>query len=162
MSNTNVLVVKDKVQRFAKQFFNHVQLDDDGNLSIPYESTNVHIEVFDLTDADPDVNAFRKDSDISMTAVQVWAMVLLDVKGSNDLYKWVAIEGQQFLQGSFRLVLRDDGLFNLVFSTTLAGDTLDAGELKGALAAIAISADNEDENLKKKFGGRTVEDVRNQ
>lgn len=162
MSNTNVLVVKDKVQRFAKQFFNHVQLDDDGNLSIPYESTNVHIEVFDLTDADPDVNAFRKDNDISVTAVQVWAMVLLDVKGSNDLYKWVAIEGQQFLQGSFKLVLRDDGLFNLVFSTTLAGDTLDAGELKGALAAIAISADNEDENLKKKFGGRTVEDARNQ
>ena len=43
MASPNLLLVKDKVQRFAKQFFNVVQLDDDGDLSIPYESTNIFI-----------------------------------------------------------------------------------------------------------------------
>ena len=34
---SNLLVVKDKVSRYAKEVFNVVQLDDDGDLVIPYE-----------------------------------------------------------------------------------------------------------------------------
>ncbi len=83
MSNSNYLVVKDKVQRFAKQLFNIVELNDDGSLSIPYESTHIFIEVFDMTSNDAEMNAFRKENDLSFTIVSIWAMVLVDVKTNN-------------------------------------------------------------------------------
>lgn len=160
MSNNNYLVVKDKVQRFAKQLFNIVELNDDGSLSVPYESTHVFIEVFDMTSDDADFNAFRRDNDLSFTTVSVWAMVLMDVKPNNELYKWVAIDGQDYMLGGFKLVVLDDGLVNIVYRTALSGDNLDAGELKGALLAVATSADEMDETLKSRFGGKTVQDIR--
>ena len=161
MSNNNYLVVKDKVQRFAKQLFNTVQLNDDGSLSVPYESTHVFIEVFDMTSDDADFNAFRRENDLSFTTVSVWAMVLMDVKPSNELYKWVAIDGQDYMLGGFKLVVLDNGLVNVVYRAAVSGDNLDAGELKGALLAVATSADDMDETLKSRFGGKTVNDIRN-
>ncbi len=161
MSTNNYLVVKDKVQRFAKQLFNTVQLNDDGSLSVPYESTHVFIEVFDMTSDDADFNAFRRENDLSFTTVSIWAMVLMDVKPNNELYKWVAIDGQDYMLGGFKLVVLDDGLVNVVYRAAVSGDNLDAGELKGALLAVATSADEMDETLKSRFGGKTVDDIRN-
>jgi len=161
MSNTNYLVVKDKVQRFAKQLFNIVEINDDGSLSIPYESTHVFIEVHDTTSTDPDFAAFKKENDLSNSIVSVWAMVTMDVKPTNELYKWIATEGQEFDYGSFKVVPRDDGFVNVVYRCTLSGDKLDAGELKQALLAVASTADNNDESIKSRFGGNTVSDIRN-
>lgn len=160
MSNSNHLVVKDKVQRFAKQFFNIVSLDDDGDLSIPFESTHIHVSVYDNQSNDEEVLAFRKENDISSTIVMVWAMVLINVKPSPDLYKWVATEGQTYDYGGFRVVVNDKGLCNLIFQYNLPGDTIDAGELKNALACVGFSANGEDENLQSKFGGTRVTEVR--
>jgi hypothetical protein len=160
MSNNNYLVVKDKVQRFAKQLFNYVELNDDGSLSIPYESTHVFIEVFDLTSNDPEYNAFKKENDLPFNIVSVWAMVLMDVKPTNELFKWVATEGQEFDYGGFKVLVRDDGLANVVYRTTVGGDNLDAGELKQALVSVAFTADGNDETLKSRFGGKTVADYR--
>jgi uncharacterized protein (UPF0303 family) len=161
MSNNNYLVVKDKVQRFAKQLFNTVQLNDDGSLSVPYESTHVFIEIFDMTSDDADFNAWRKENDLSFTTVSIWAMVVMDVKPSNELYKWVAIDGQDYNLGGFKLVMLEDGLVNIIYRTAISGDNLDAGELKGALLAVATTADETDEMLKSRFGGKVVEDIRN-
>ena len=161
MTNSNYLVVKDKVQRFAKQLFNVVELNDDGSLSVPYESTHVFLEVHDVSSTDAEFAAFRKEHDLSNTIVSIWAMVLLEVKGSNDFFKWIALEGQGFDYGSFRAIELEDGRYNLIFRNTLAGDNLDAGELKESLLCVATTADNFDEELKNKFGGNKVADIRN-
>lgn len=161
MSNANYLLVKDKVQRFAKQLFNTVELNDDGSLSIPYESTHIFLEVYDVTSDDNEFNNFKKENDLSFTAISVWAMVLLEVKPSADLFKWIAIDGQTYDYGGFKAVERDDGKLNLVFRTALPGDNLDAGELKEALLAVASVADGNDEDLKARFGGMTVANIRN-
>jgi hypothetical protein len=161
MSNNNYLVVKDKVQRFAKQLFNVVELNDDGSLSIPYESTHVFIEVYDLSPTDADFAAFKREHDLSNTIVSVWAMVLMEVKGSSDLFKWIATEGQGFDYGAFRAIEREDGKYNVVYKSGIPGDNLDAGELKEALLSVAATADNNDEELKRMFGGQTVADIRN-
>ena len=42
---STLLVVKDKVSRYAREVFNIVQLDDDGDLIIPYESTKIWIQL---------------------------------------------------------------------------------------------------------------------
>lgn len=161
MSNNNYLVVKDKVQRFAKQLFNIVELNDDGSLSIPYESTHVFIEVIDVTSDDPEFNNFKKENDLPFNIVSIWAMVLMDVSPNNELFKWIATDGQEFDFGSFKVLIRDDGFANVIYRTTIGGDNLDAGELKQALLAVASTADNNDETLKSRFGGKTISDVRN-
>lgn len=162
MASPNLLLVKDKVQRFAKQFFNVVQLDDDGDLSIPYESTNIFISCGELDQSSAELNEFRRDNEISTTIVNVWALVLREVKGTPELFKWVATEGQTFDYGRFKVSEMPDspGKYAVIFEHNLAGDTLDAGELKGTLAAVGFVADGEDDNLKARFGGKTVEDLR--
>lgn len=162
MVSPNLLLVRDKVQRFAKQLFNIVQLEDDGDLSVPYESTHIFIRCTEHVPIEQEMQEFLRENEISTTLVGVWAMVLRDVQGSLELFKWIATEGQTFDFGRFKLSEMPDspGKFMVIFEHNLPGDTLDAGELKGALFAVGIVADGEDENLKARFGGKTVADIR--
>jgi hypothetical protein len=52
----------------------------------------------------------------------------------------------------------DKGKVQVLFEITIPGDTLDPGELKQALIAVAFTADNLDYELKAKFGGMRIED----
>ncbi len=142
MVSPNLLLVKDKVQRFAKQFFNVVQLDDEGDLSIPYESTNIFISCGELDQSNQELNEFRRENEISTTMVNVWALVLREVKGTPELFKWIATEGQTYDYGRFKLAEMQDspGNYVVIFEHNLAGDTLDAGELKGTLAGATFPA----------------------
>ena len=162
MVSPNLLLVKDKVQRFSTQLFNNVQLDDEGGLSISYESTHIFVSCSELDQSVPELNEFRRENELSNTVVNIWAMVLREVKGTPELFKWIATEGQTFYFGRFKAAELDDapGKYIIVFEHNLAGDTLDAGELKAAMFNVATTADNEDDELKKRFGGKTVEDLR--
>ena len=161
MASADLLLVKDKVQRYEKQFFNIIQIDDDGDLRIPYESTHVVISVYETATSDPDVLAFRKENDISKTIVNLFAFVLWGVKTTPELFKWIATEGQEFDYGAFRVIIDPDNSknCNVQFQYRLAGDTLDPGELKNALAAVAFVADAEDDGLQAKFGGKRSSDI---
>jgi len=155
---SNLLVVKDKVSRYAREVFNIVQLDDDGDLIIPYESTKVFIRVFEREVA-AENEAFWNENQLSRTAVYVWAPTIFDVKPSNELYKWVATEGADFFYGHCKVSpFGESGNVQVLFEITLAGDTIDPGELKQALLAVAMTADDLDDELKKKFGGKRVDD----
>lgn len=157
---SNYLIVKDKVQRFAREVFQTVQIDADGDLSIPYESTTAFISVSER-DVDPEMKALWDENQLSYTLVNVWAPVIVDVKPSDDLYKWVATEGQDYIYGTMKVVPFDDkGKVQVIMSMTLPGDTLDPGELKNALFSVCLTADSQDEVLQKKFGGKRVEDLR--
>ena len=76
MASTQLLVVKDKVQRYAKQFFNVINVDDDGDLRITFESTHVVLQVVELDTSNPDIVEFREENDISKTVVNIFALVL--------------------------------------------------------------------------------------
>ena len=161
MASTQLLLVKDKVQRYAKQFFNVINIDDDGDLRITYESTHVILSVIELDTSNLDAIEYRKDNDISATVVNIFALVLFDANVSNELYKWIATEGQSFDYGAFRVHIDSENpkKCDVQYQYRLAGDHLDPGELKGALAAVAFAADNEDDELQKKFGGKKWSDL---
>ncbi len=161
MASTQLLVVKDKVQRYAKQFFNVINIDDEGDLRITFESTHVVLSVIELDTSNPDTIEYRKDNDISATVVNIFALVLFEANVSNELYKWIATEGQDFDYGAFRVFIDSENpkKCNVQYQYRLAGDHLDPGELKGALAAVAFTADNEDDELQKKFGGKKWSDL---
>jgi hypothetical protein len=155
---TNLLVVKDKVSRFAREVFNVVQIDDDGDLVIPYESTKIFIRVFER-EVSAEMEEFWSENQLSRTAVYVWAPTIFDVKPSNDLYKWVATEGADFFYGHCKVgSFGENGNVQVIFEITLAGDTIDPGELTQALLAVAMTADDLDDELQKKFGGKRVDD----
>jgi hypothetical protein len=155
---SNLLVVRDKVTRFAKEVFNVVMIDDDGDLVIPYESTKIFIRTFEREVA-ADMEEFWSENQLSRTAVYVWAPTIFDVKPSNELYKWVATEGADFFYGHCKVSpFGESGNVQVLFEITLAGDTIDPGELKQALLAVAMTADDLDDELKKKFGGKRIED----
>jgi len=155
---SNLLVVRDKVTRFAKEVFNVVMIDDDGDLVIPYESTKIFIRTLDR-EVDPEMEQFWTENQLSRTAVYVWAPTIFDVKPSNELYKWVATEGADFFYGHCKISpFGDNGNVQVIFEVTIAGDSIDPGELKQALLAVALTADDLDDELKKKFGGKRIED----
>ena len=161
MASTQLLVVKDKVQRYAKQFFNVINIDDDGDLRITYASTHVILSVIELDTSDPEIVEYRKTNDISAIIVNIFALVLFEANVSNELYKWIATEGQTYDYGAFRVFIDSENPMkcNVQYQYTLAGDHLDPGELKGALAAVAFTADNEDDELQKMFGGKKYSDL---
>ena len=155
---SNLLVVKDKVSRYAREVFNIVQLDDDGDLVIPYESTKIFIRVFER-EVNADMQDFWNENQLSRTAVYVWAPTIFDVKPSNDLYRWVATEGADFFYGHCKVSpFGENGNVQVIFEITIPGDTIDPGELKQALLSVATTADDLDDELKAKFGGKRIED----
>lgn len=155
---SNLLVVRDKVQRFAKELFDQVELGDDGGLIIPWNSTRVFVNAFER-EIDPENEKFWSENQLSRTAINVWAPVIFDVKPSNELYKWVATEGAEYFYGHCKVMnFEDKGKVQVLFEVTIPGDTLDPGELKQALIAVAFTADNLDDELKAKFGGKRIED----
>jgi hypothetical protein len=156
---SNYLVVKDKVQRYANEVFNQVLLDDDGDIVIPYESTRVFISV-SQKEVDKDVLEFWNEHQLSHNFVEVWAPVIVDVKPSAELFEWVARDGQEYNYGGIRVINDGDSKnVQLIFRVSLPGDSLDPGELKDALFAVALTADELDEELKKRFGGKRIEDL---
>ena len=156
---SNLLVVKDKVQRYVSELFEHVTLTDDGGLRIPIGSTAVFVDVFEVQDDD----GFHKEHDLSLTIIRVYAPVLVMVKPTNELFKWIATEGQSYDYGSYRFMADDKEDFTLLeFSYTLPGDSLDPGELKNAVLCVLISSDGQDEELQKKFGGKLFEEFQNE
>jgi hypothetical protein len=117
--------------------------------------------VFELDTSDQEIDEYRKDNDNSVTVVNIFALVLFEVDVSNELFKWVATEGQNYDYGAFRIFIDSDNpkKCNVQYQYRIAGDNLDPGELKGALAAVAFTSDNEDDELQKKFGGKKWSDL---
>ena len=110
-------------------------------------------------DVDSENEEFWSENQLSRTAINIWAPTIFDVKPSNELYKWVATEGADYFYGHCKVLeYGDKGNVQILFEVTIPGDTLDPGELKQALVAVAITADGLDDELKAKFGGMRVED----
>ena len=160
---SNFLVVKDKVQRYARELFDDVRIDSDGDVAVPLEDTVVYIRVWEREFSTSEEEKFYDDNQLSKVMVNVWSYSLLELKENVDLFKWVATEGQSLTLGHFLLVPTDEkeSSYRLIFANSLSGDTLDPGELKGALLAVASSARDGIELLKPRFGGKTFMEVSN-
>jgi hypothetical protein len=156
---SNLLVVKDKVSRYARELFSVVQIDNDGDLIIPYESTKVFIRFLER-EVSPEREEFWNKNQLSRTGVYIWAPTIIDVTPTNELYKWIATEGAEYFYGHCRVgKYGDNGNVEVIFEICIPGDTIDPGELKQALIAVATTADDLDDELKTKFGGKRVEDM---
>lgn len=95
----------------------------------------------------------------SRSLVVISSMILRDVKPSPGLFEWVAREGGSKWFGHIEVHNDgDSGNVMLIMSHTLLGDTLDEQELQSAMWTVLASADQWDDVLKEKFGGKRWSD----
>ena len=138
---TDAQLVRNKIQQILMDQELMVTLLPDG-FQVPFDTTAVNISVLEQE---------------TRTLVMMFVPVLREVPPSPELFKYIAIEGQQYFFGNLRYVPDvDQGLVS--FEQTLLGDYLDADELMASLAALASTGNELDEELQKRFGGKRFVD----
>jgi hypothetical protein len=110
-------------------------------------STQIHIRVLDW--------GKTKDGE-PRSLVRISAPLLRGVTPTPALYEYLAREVPRFFFGSIAVWDDEDekGKLALTLGHTLLGDYLDEEELKAAMFGILGSADDLDDQLKQKFGGK--------
>ena len=138
MTNDNVKAVREKVQRYLLEVLNKVEVDRDGDFTFRQGSARIFVSV----------HPFGEDK----TTVKVLAPVVFDAPASPELFKHVATEGSyKFGHLSCN---EKDGKVTIYFLHTLLGDFLDPEELKMATFLLARTADEIDDEIVGKFGGK--------
>lgn len=137
--------VRKKVQRILTDEMGRVEIDRDGDFVLHHESAVVFVSLEAMND-NPDANI----------VIEAFCPMVLNVPLTSDVYKWVAIEGQQFFFGHCKLFINNDNdkLGRILFGYSIVGNDLDPNELKNLVFATMVVANELDDMLKKKFGGK--------
>jgi hypothetical protein len=110
-------------------------------------STQVHIRIIDW--------GKTKDGE-PRSLVRISSPILRGVKPAPALYEYIVREAPRLWFGN--IAVWDDeetpGLLSLTLGHTLLGDYLDEEELKSAMYGVLNSADELDDALQKRFGGK--------
>lgn len=132
--------VRSKAQRILSNKLGRVEVDRDGDFIVRYNSAVAFISVME---------GFGDGS-----IIQIECPLITGVKITNELCRWVAVEGQHFKLGSCRLSPDEDGKTGIViFHYSMTADDLDESELMNGVAATIYSSDRLDNELQEKFGG---------
>lgn len=137
---TDINLVRQRVQSLLTANF-EVQLHPNDEYSVVNGSTRVFITVNQVGD--------------SFCFVHLMAPVLIDAPVTAELYEYVATT-DPFIFGRLLAKKEDDGTVTVLLTHSLLGDFLDEAELGYAVAGIAGSADELDDELVGKFGGRVL------
>ena len=134
-----------KVQRILVDSFNDVRLRKDG-FALEVGSTAAFVEI----------QAWTPDKDGNpRSLVYIWAPVGRDVAPSDELFHWAATDGQQFRLGGVTVIENKQAkTCYLQFDHTILGDYLDPAELVTAVGAVMYTADDLDETVHTRFGGK--------
>lgn len=94
----------------------------------------------------------------SQAFVHITAPMLSGIKPSEELYKWVAINGTGFRIGCVEAFEEEGGTVFLRYKYVLLADFLDEDELSTAMWTVLATADDLDDELQKEFGGKRMID----
>jgi hypothetical protein len=136
----DVATVRSKVQQFLTQNFNDVNVDKDGDFSLRYGSARIFIRILTRDQVD-------------FTWISMDIPLLLNVKETPEVFEYVALHADDYMFGHLNAVRTDDGL-RIFSSHALLGDYLDEQELVRAVGAMLSTAEDLDDELQAKFGGR--------
>jgi hypothetical protein len=139
-----------KVQRILIAEFNDVRLTKGGGFSVPLGSSTAFVDFVEWA-ADKEGNP--------RTLVRIWAPLGRDVTPTPELYRWAATDGQNLWFG--RVAVRegkDGGPALVVIDHTLLGDYVDPEEVVSAVVGVMSSADEMDEIVHDRFGGKRYTD----
>lgn len=158
---SEIELVKSKVARYLKEIFPSAKQNEQSHWTVSFESTRVWIAIEKgfVPKSDKNKNWHMKH-DIPNILVKVWATILVNVPRSPGLFKWVATEGQNWMLGGTRVVLGNEGECSLIFTYSIAGETMDPGEFKNAVMSVVTVANHLDDIAQEKFGGKRFIDLK--
>jgi hypothetical protein len=138
---SNIDSVRQKVQRILTKNLNNVRIDEDGDFIVSYESASVFVQIVDFGD--------------ESVIIQLTCPMIKDVKLTNELYKWVATEGQSKRIGGCRVEeINNKAGYGIVLNEqSLLADDLDESELMGNLGVLITTSADLDTELQSMFGG---------
>ena len=139
-----VEAMRRKVEEMLTQFLGIVQVDRSGTFTFPHESTRVFVNV----------RPFRGES----TLVNVFAYTNIAVPATPDLFRYVATHADDYIFGHLGARQEEDATVTIIFRHTLLGEHLDPEELRAAVGAVAITADELDDEIRSRFGGRVFQE----
>ncbi len=116
-------------------------------VSFTDSSTQVHIRIVDW--------GKNKDGE-PRTLVRITSPILRNVKPTPELYQYLAREAPQLWFGHVEVYddAENKGMLFMAMVHTLLGDFLDEEELRAAMFGVLGSADEIDDQLQKRFGGK--------
>jgi hypothetical protein len=129
------------VEAFLAASVQGFHVSDSGVMSFPMGSTRVFVEVRDWRDP--------------AGVVTVYSITNKSVPRSSDLFEYLASHSDDFVFGRLAAWLPDEEPNSawIVFRHTLLGSTMDPDELRNAIMAVAVTADQLDDTIKERFGG---------
>lgn len=125
----------------------NVTVGKEERLSVRFDEASTAV-FFDFSQQDFDGKA------PSQAFVYITAPMLRGIKPTEELYKWVAINGTGFRIGCVEAFENEDGTVFLRYKYVLLADFLDEDELSTAMWAVFYTADRLDDELQKEFGGK--------
>lgn len=158
---SEIEIVRGKVARYFKEIFPKAKQNEKSDWTVAFESTRVWATVENgVIPASEKNKSWHLKHDIPHVRVKLWSVILVKVPRSPGLFKWVATEGQNWMFGGTRVVLDEDGNCSLLFSYSIAGETMDPGEFKNAVMFVATTANHLDDIAQNKFGGKRFIDLK--
>jgi hypothetical protein len=97
-------------------------------------------------------------SNPDLPLVNVVAFTLMNFKEDLAIYKYLFTEVIPFI-ARWEIEEDEDGTLSLFLVHKLLIEDLDASELTAAVYSVALTADELDEDLQKRFGGKRCQDV---
>jgi len=113
----------------------------DGSYTISHGSSSVMIVVRPYTETD--------------TMVELISQIVTGAKIDEAVLRWMLRKNAELHFGAFGLLFDD----TIIFSYSLPGNSLDAGELESAITSVAVIADHYDDIIVNMAGGKRVADL---
>jgi hypothetical protein len=132
-----VVALRDKIESKLQTMFERYFVDVHGNYVLGLDSARVFIVPTWL--------------ESEMTVARVFAITNLDVPVTAELTKYLLAKNLDFVIGSFALDADNGAVW---FNHNVLGDHVSPEELEATLAAVAQTANQFDDEIKDRFGGR--------
>jgi hypothetical protein len=132
-----VASLRRKLESHLEELFGGCEADPDGDFMLAHGSTMTWLRPMDWEDG--------------RTIVRVWAVTNVDVRVGPELARFLLNENANQVFGGFAL---DPAKRTVAFGHTLLGDFLQRKELALAIAGVVNAADEYDDRIKARFGGK--------
>lgn len=137
--------VYEKVRDYLYSLFGEVNIKHTGDtFALQQGSTFVHLRTLAIGE--------------KQAGVEVFSYVVIDVEVTEALMRYLLTQNLRLMFGGFGLALDDAGKAAVVLTHTILGDHMDRVEFFASVSAIARVADDLDDQIVAKFGGKTALD----
>ena len=117
-------------------------------------SVNADFPAFAVRAGSTTVHAAVLPRDDSEACVKVFAWVIIGAELTPDLMKYLLQKNDEFLFGGFGI----DSEGDIFFKHTILANDIDKSELRATIGAVRFSADEQDDEIQKRWGGQRLAD----